>query len=331
MGLAMKLTDSEIEALAIEPKSYKRADGRGLYILVAPTGSKHWRMNYRFDGRQKTLAFGSWPVVTLEEAREKCIKAKRLLKQDIDPGGVRKTIRPGRKRSAPDSFNTIADEFLHKRKLDGLAETTLGKKAWLLDLARERLGPMLITEIKPADVLTVLRSVEARGTYETAKRLRTTIGEVFRYAVATLRAETDPTPVLRGALISPKTRHMPAIIEEDEFGRLVRAIWRYEGRGGTATALKLMALLFPRPGELRHARWSEFDFNKAVWTIPAERMKMRREHRKPLPPAVLHLLIDLRGTNGPEDYVFPATTNPERPMSENTMNGALERLGVIFQ
>jgi len=327
MGLAMKLTDSEIEALTIAPKAYKRADGRGLYVLVAPTGSKHWRMNYRFDGRQKTLAFGSWPVVTLEEAREKCIKAKRLLKQDIDPGGVRKTIRPGRKKSAPDSFNTIADEFLHKRKLDGLAETTLGKKAWLLDLAREQLGPMLITDIKPADVLTVLRSVEARGTYETAKRLRTTIGEVFRYAVATLRAETDPTPVLRGALISPKTRHMPAIIEEDEFGRLVRAIWRYEGRGGTATALKLMALLFPRPGELRHARWSEFDFNKAVWTIPAERMKMRREHRKPLPPAVLHLLIDLRGTNGPEDYVFPATTNPERPMSENTMNGALERLG----
>ena len=323
----MKLTDSEIEALEIAPKAYKRADGRGLYLLVVPAGSKHWRMNYRFDGRQKTLAFGSWPVVTLEEAREKCIKAKRLLKQDIDPGGVRKTIRPGRKKSAPDSFNVIADEFLHKRRLDGLAETTLSKKAWLLDLAREQLGPMLITDIKPADVLTVLRAVEARGTCETAKRLRTTIGEVFRYAVATLRAEQDPTPVLRGALIAPKTRHMPAIIEEDEFGRLVRAIWHYEGRGGTATALKLMALLFPRPGELRHARWSEFDFNRAVWTIPAERMKMRREHRKPLPPAVLHFLIDLRGTNRPEAYVFPATTNPERPMSENTMNGALERLG----
>jgi integrase len=197
----------------------------------------------------------------------------------------------------------------------------------LQELAREDLGARQITEIKPADVQAELRSVEGRGNYETAKRLRTTIGEVFRYAVATLRAESDPTPVLRGALISPKVRHMPAITDEDEFGRLVRAIWRYEGRGGTAKALKLMALLFPRPGELRHARWSEFDFNKAVWTIPAERMKMRREHRKPLPPAALHLLIDLRGTSGPEDYVFPAMTNPERPMSENTMNGALERLG----
>jgi integrase len=323
----MKLTDTDIDALLPEARSYKRADGRGLYILVVPTGSKLWRMNYRLEGKQKTLSFGAWPIVTLEEAREKCLKAKRLLKQDIDPGGVRKSIRPGRRKADPESFNAIADEFLRKRRLDGLAETTLSKKAWLLDLARDDLGPRLITEIKPADVLAVLRSVEGRGNYETAKRLRTTIGEVFRYAVATLRAESDPTPVLRGALISPKVRHMPAITDEDEFGRLVRAIWRYEGRGGTAKALKLMALLFPRPGELRHARWSEFDFNKAVWTIPTERMKMRREHRKPLPPAALHLLIDLRGTSGPEDYVFPAMTNPERPMSENTMNGALERLG----
>jgi integrase len=323
----MKLTDTDIDALLPEARSYKRADGRGLYILVVPTGSKLWRMNYRFEGKQKTLSFGAWPIVTLEEAREKCLKAKRLLKQDIDPGGVRKSIRPRRSKADPESFNAIADEFLRKRRLDGLAETTLSKKAWLLDLAREDLGPRLITEIKPADVLAVLRSVEGRGNYETAKRLRTTIGEVFRYAVATLRAESDPTPVLRGALISPKVRHMPAITDEDEFGRLVRAIWRYEGRGGTAKALRLMALLFPRPGELRHARWSEFDFNKAVWTIPAERMKMRREHRKPLPPAALHLLIDLRGTSGPDDFVFPAMTNPERPMSENTMNGALERLG----
>lgn len=323
----MKLTDTDIDALLPEARSYKRADGRGLYILVVPTGSKLWRMNYRFEGKQKTLSFGAWPIVTLEEAREKCLKAKRLLKQDIDPGGVRKSIRPRRSKADPESFNAIADEFLRKRRLDGLAETTLSKKAWLLDLAREDLGPRLITEIKPADVLAVLRTVEGRGNYETAKRLRTTIGEVFRYAVATLRAETDPTPVLRGALISPKVRHMPAITDEDEFGRLVRAIWRYEGRGGTAKALRLMALLFPRPGELRHARWSEFDFNKAVWTIPAERMKMRREHRKPLPPAALHLLIDLRGTSGPDDFVFPAMTNPGRPMSENTMNGALERLG----
>lgn len=324
---AMKLTEADIEALLPEKRAYKRADGRGLYILVAPSGSKLWRMNYRFSGKQKTLAFGTWPVVTLEEARNKCLMAKRLLKQEIDPAGVRKSGRPVLRKSSPDSFDAIADEFLNKRRLDGLADTTLAKKAWLLDFARDELGSMAITAIKPADVLSVLRSVEERGTYETAKRLRTTIGEVFRYAVATLRAETDPTPVLKGALISPKVRHMPAVTDEPEFGRLVRAIWQYQGRGSTAQALRLMALLFPRPGELRHARWSEFDFNRAVWTIPAERTKMRREHTKPLSAAVLHLLLDLRDKNAADDYVLPAMTSRKRPISENTMNLALGRIG----
>lgn len=323
----MPLTDSEIEGFEPREQSYKRSDGHALYIFIRPNGSKLWRMNYHFEGKQKTLSFGSYPVVTIEEARDLRTKAKRLLRQDVDPGAVQKACKARRRGRAPDTFDVIADEFLEKRRLEGLAETTLSKKAWLLDFARTELGIMPITDIRPRDVLAVLRVVESKGNYETAKRLRTTIGEVFRYAVATLRAETDPTPVLRGALISPKVRHMPAITEEDEFGRLVRAIWRYEGRGGTANALKLMALLFPRPGELRHARWSEIDFNKAVWTIPAERMKMRREHRKPLPPAALHILLDLRGTNGPGDYLLPAVTDHERPMSENTMNSALERLG----
>jgi integrase len=284
-------------------------------------------MNYRFDGRQKTLSFGAYPVVTLEEARDKCLKAKRLLKQEIDPGGVRKPARLGRKKEDPESFDAIADEFLRKRRIEGIAGTTYAKKSWLLGLAREDLGPMPISGIKPADVLAVLRTIEARGTYETAKRLRTTIGEVFRYAVATLRAENDPTPVLRGALVSPKVRHMPAITDEHGFGRLIRAIWGYEGRGNTAAALKLMALLFPRPGELRKAIWAEFDFVTATWTIPAGRMKMRREHKKPLPPAAISILARLPGKEDPASLVFPAITDPSRPMSENTMNGALGRLG----
>ncbi|MFH2073991.1 MAG: integrase arm-type DNA-binding domain-containing protein [Pseudomonadota bacterium] len=323
----MPLTDSEIEGFEPREQSYKRSDGHALYIFIRPNGSKLWRMNYHFEGKQKTLSFGSYPVVTIEEARDLRTKAKRLLRQDVDPGAVQKACKARRRGRAPDTFDVIADEFLEKRRLEGLAETTLSKKSWLLDFARTELGIMPITDIRPRDVLAVLRVVESKGNYETAKRLRTTIGEVFRYAVATLRAETDPTPVLRGALISPKVRHMPAITDEEEFGRLVRAIWRYEGRGGTANALKLMALLFPRPGELRHARWSEIDFNKAVWIIPAERMKMRREHRKPLTSAALHILLDLRGTNRPGDYLLPAVTDPERPMSENTMNSALERLG----
>ncbi len=323
----MPLTDSEIESFEPLERSYKRSDGHALYIFVTPHGSKLWRMSYRFEGKQKTLSFGPYPVVTLQEARDLRTKAKRLLRQEIDPGGVQKTRKSRRRGRAPTTFDVIADEFLEKRRLEGLAETTLTKKAWLLDFAREELGIMPISDVRPRDVLAVLRAVESKGNYETAKRLRTTIGEVFRFAVATLRAETDPTPVLRGALISPKVRHMPAIIEAPKFARLIRAIWRYEGRGKSASALKLMALLFPRPGELRKATWSEIDFKTSTWTIPAARMKMRREHKKPLPPAALHILLDLRSTNNPRDLVFPATTNPQRPMSENTMNFALQRLG----
>lgn len=323
----MPLTDSEIESFEPLERSYKRSDGHALYIFVTPNGSKLWRMSYRFEGKQKTLSFGPYPVVTLQEARDLRTKAKRLLRQEIDPGGVQKTRKSRRRGRAPTTFDVIADEFLEKRRLEGLAETTLTKKAWLLDFARKELGIMPISDVRPRDVLAVLRAVESKGNYETAKRLRTTIGEVFRFAVATLRAETDPTPVLRGALISPKVRHMPAIIEAPKFARLIRAIWRYEGRGKSASALKLMALLFPRPGELRKATWSEIDFKTSTWTIPAARMKMRREHKKPLPPAALHILLNLRSTNDPRDLVFPATTNPQRPMSENTMNLALQRLG----
>ena len=323
----MPLTDSEIEGFEPRARSYKRSDGHALYIFIRPNGSKLWRMNYRFEGKQKTLSFGAWPIVTLQEARALRNNAKRLLRQDIDPGAVQRSRKARRRGRAPTTFDVIADEFLEKRRLEGLAETTLSKKAWLLEFARQELGVIPITDIRPRDVLVVLRAVEAKGNYETAKRLRTTIGEVFRFAVATLRAETDPTPVLRGALISPKVRHMPAIVDAPKFARLVRAIWAYEGRGRTASALKLMALLFPRPGELRKATWSEIDLNRATWTIPAERMKMRREHKKPLPPAALEILMDLGGRNDPADFVFPATTSPVRPMSENTMNLALQRLG----
>lgn len=323
----MPLIDSEIEGFEPQVRSYKRSDGKALYIFVTPSGSKLWRMSYRFEGKQKTLSFGPYPVVTIEEARALRTKAKRLLRQDIDPGAVQKARVSRRRGRGPSTFDVIADEFLDKRARDGLAETTLSKKSWLLDFAREGFGSKPITGITPHEVLSVLRLVEAKGNYETAKRLRTAIGEVFRFAVATLRADTDPTPVLRGALVSPKVRHMPAIVEAPKFGRLVRAIWGYEGRGRTASALKLMALLFPRPDELRKAAWSEIDFNTSTWTIPAERMKMRREHRKPLPPAALHILLDLRSTGDPSGLVFPATTNSSRPISENTMNLALHRLG----
>lgn len=195
----MPLADSEIDGFEPQQKSNKRADGGGLHVFVVPTGSKLWRVNYRFQGKQKTLSVGAWPVVTLEKARALRTNAKRLLRQDIDPGAVQQSRKARRRGRAPTTFSVIAEEFLEKRRLEGLAETTLSKKAWLLNFAREEIGVMSIKDMTPRDVLAVLRVVESKGNYETAKRLRTTIGEVFRYAVATLRAETVPTPVLRGA------------------------------------------------------------------------------------------------------------------------------------
>ncbi|MCI4643889.1 MAG: tyrosine-type recombinase/integrase [Hyphomonadaceae bacterium] len=322
----MPLTTDEIESLEPQTKPYKRADGRGLYIFVTPKGSKLWRMAYRYAGRQKTLSFGPYPIVTLEEAREQGIRAKRLLRRGIDPN-----VSEMRRTSHPVAFNTIADEFLRKREAEGIAATTLEKKTWLLGFARAELGHMPVTDIKPADILPVLRSVEARGTYETAKRLRTTIGEVFRYAVATLRAETDPTMVLRGALISPKVRHTPAITDAKRFGQLIRAIWSYESTFDTREALKLMALLFPRPGELRLATWGEFDLDRAIWKIPAERTKKRRPHQKPLSTKAVQVLKGLRERNQTTGLVLPSSLSPGRPISENTMNQALRRLDFSSQ
>ncbi|WP_300381175.1 integrase arm-type DNA-binding domain-containing protein [Henriciella sp.] len=323
-----RLREELIAGLAPRMKPYKCADGCGLYIYITPKGSRLWRMNYRFEHRQKTLSFGAWPIVTLEHARGLCLKAKRLLHKGLDPAvDARPGRKPPRRRALTGTFDTIADELLDKREREGLAGVTLHKKRWLLDFARPGLGHKQMRDIHAADILDVLKQVEARGTYETAKRLRTTVGEVFRYAIATLRADIDPTQALRGALTRPQVRHMPALTEEAGFARLVRAVWGYEGSARSVPALKLMILLFPRPGELRLARWEEFDFDRSAWEIPAERMKMRRPHRKPLSGTAVNILLDIRAGGCREGFVFPSMVAADRPISENTMNGALHRLG----
>ncbi|MFN7056432.1 tyrosine-type recombinase/integrase [Hyphomonas sp.] len=186
---------------------------------------------------------------------------------------------------------------------------------------------MPITEIKPVDILVPLRRQEARGNYETARRMRSSIGQVFRYAVATARADHDPTFALRDALITPKVQHMAALTKREDFARLLQVIWTYEaGSEITRSALKLMAMLYTRPGELRLAHWNEFDFEKRVWTLPEERMKMRRPHHKPLAEPVIAILKDLRSQTGSRVRVFPSLTGKDRSISENTMNQALRRM-----
>lgn len=325
----MALTDTRIRNLKPQNKAYKVADGGGLYVHVAVSGSKLWRMRYRFGGKEKLLSFGPYPEVTLARAREKRREAKTLLAEKIDPREHLKAEKAAIAAQTEHLFERIAAELVDKLRKEGKAAVTLKKKEWLLSMANADFGNMPITQVTPALILKTLRVVEAKGNYETAKRLRSTIGQVFRYAVATARADNDPTYALRGALIAPRVKHMPATTTWPEFAEIIRAIWSYEsGSPATCAALKLISLLYTRPGELRLALWDEFDLEAATWTIPAERMKMRREHVKPLPKMAIAILEDLNSRTGSNYRVFPSSIARDRPISENTLNQALRRMGI---
>lgn len=323
----MPLTDLKLRRLKPADRSRKVTDGYGLHVLVTPGGSKLWRFAYRYAGRQKTLAIGPYPDVTLEMARTARTDARRLLADGVDPAEHKRAERLRLKTGTGNTFGAVADEYLAKLKREGRAPATVSKTTWLLGLATPQLGTRPVAEITSAEALDVLRRVEKRGRLETARRLRSTIGSVFRYAIATARAENDPTVALRGALVAPKVRHRAAITDRKALGGLLRAIDGFDGQPTTRAALQLMALLFPRPGELRAAEWREFDFDEAIWRIPAERTKMRRELRVPLAPQAVAILRDLRATSANEALVFPSVRSARRSMSENTLNAALRRMG----
>jgi hypothetical protein len=263
----MSLTDIEIRKAKPAERLVKLSDGGGLQLWIAPDGAKRWRLAYRFGGSQKALAIGVYPAVGLKEAREAREEAKRLLAEGRDPSQAKKLAKAVRAAESANTFDAIADELLEKKRREAKAERTLGKLEWLLGLARPLIGARPIAEITAPEILNVLRAVEARGRHETAKRLRATIGEVFRYAVATGRAESDPTGALKGALTTPSVRHRGAIVEPKAFGALLRAIATYDGAPETRAALELLVLTFVRPGELRAAEWDEFDLDAAVWSI----------------------------------------------------------------
>ncbi|CAM5769075.1 Prophage integrase IntA [Labrys miyagiensis] len=322
----MSLTDTAVRNAKPGDKPRKLTDEDGLHLLIKPNGSKLWRLNYRFDGKQKTLALGAYPTRSLAEAREKRKEARRLLQDGTDPSVRRKLDRVEEAIVRGNTFRLIADEFLAKMEREKRAEATLEKTRWLLSLASD-LDQRPISEVTAAEILAVLRTVEKRGRLESARRLRSTIGAVFRYAIATARAEDDPTYALRGALTTPVVKHRAAVTDPKEFGALLRAVWGFEGQPTTCAALKLMAYLFPRPGELRMAEWSEFDLDAATWTVPASRMKMRRPHATHLPVQAVTILRELHNLTGRGKLVFPATTSVLRSISENTVNSALRRLG----
>ncbi|WP_422384856.1 tyrosine-type recombinase/integrase [Roseibium album] len=323
----MPLTDRQIRSFKTPEKPKKVSDGGGLHLLLTANGSRLWRFSYRFAGTQRTLALGAYPHVTLAIARQRRDVAKGQLAAGIDPSQQQKVEKAEAKAAHGNTFGAIADELLKKEAREGRAKTTLDKKQWVLSLARPALERRPIKDITASEILAVLRKVEAQGNYETARRLRATVGQVFRFAIATTRAENDPTFGLRGALTAPKVVHRAAITDWQRLSGLIRCIWGYEGAYETRAALKLMALLYPRPGELRLAEWFEFDLEKAIWTIPAPRTKMRREHRKPLSGAAVEILQGLHQLTGNRPLVFPSVSSPKRPISENTLNASLRRMG----
>jgi integrase len=319
------LTDIKLKSLKPKDKLYAVTDEKGLSIEVPPKGSKRWRFKYRFGGKQKRLSLGIYPEVSLSEAREKRDACRKQVAGGIDPSDLRKAEKL--ELAGHDSFEFVTREWHSKFKHN-----------WSYDHAKrtiERfeknvfpwLGRLNINDIKPPELLAVLRRIEDRGALDTAHRVHQQCGQVFRYGIATGKAERDTAADLKGALPPAKVKHHASITEPVKIGELMRAINGYSGSFVTACALKLAPLVFVRPGELRNAEWSEFDLDAAEWRIPAEKMKMRTLHIVPLSKQAIAILNDLNALTGRDKYLFPSTRTKERPMSDNTINGALRRLG----
>jgi integrase len=323
----MAFKDTEIRALRPATSAYKRADGKGLYVEVFPNGSKLWRLKFRLAGKEKRLALGAYPEITLAEARRQCDIARAKIGQGIDPSLERKREKAAARFSAENSFERVAEEYIAKMGNEGRAEATVTKASWFLSLLKPAIGSMPVSDVDPQMLLAALKKLESKGNYETAKKTRSFASRVSRYAVATGRATADPAALLNGALISPKAKHYAAILEPRKLGELLRAIDDFTGSPITRFALQIAPHVFVRPGELRHAEWSELDLKEATWSIPAGKMKARRAHAVPLSLQVVELFKALHELTGTDGYVFPAMHTSSRPMSENTVNAAFRRMG----
>jgi integrase len=280
-----------------------------------------------FGGKRGTLAFGVYPIVSLAEARDQRDAAKKQIATGIDPALDRKLKKLATIAAAGNNFKAVADEWVEKLIRENRADATVKKTRWLLRFANKAFSNRPISQITAPELLAVLRLIEQRGRYESAQRLRSTCGQIFRYAIATGRAERDPTSDLRGALTIQTVQHRAAITDPKGVGALLRAIDDYDGQQTTKAALQLAPLVFVRPGELRQAEWAEINLDEAEWRIPAHKTKMRKVHRVPLSRQAIDILLDLQVLTGTGRFLFPSLRSRQRPMSENTLNGALRRLG----
>ncbi len=298
-----------------------------MYLLITPAGGKCWRLKYRFQGKEKVLAIGTYPEISLAEARESREVARKQLAHAVDPGEAKKAAKAAKVGEPTNSFEAIAREW-HERFSPSLSPGHAKAKLQRLEAdVFPTLGARTVDDIKAPDLLRVLRRIEARGALEMAHRVRTLCGEVFRYAIVTGRADRDLSSDLKGALPPAKPKHFAAITDPKEVGPLLRAIDGYKGSSVVKWALQLSPLVFLRPGELREAEWSEFNFDAEEWTIPAERMKMRQPHLVPLASQALAILKDAQALTGRGKYVFPNHRSKSRPMSDNAVLAALRRMG----
>jgi integrase len=309
------LTDVQARNAKPAEKPYKLSDAQGLYLFIRTTGSKPWRFDYTFNARRKTLTIGTYPYTSLQGARRSVDDAKRSLSKDIDPA-----LKP-----AAAGFKDVAEEWLRTLAKEGDDPKTMEKKRWLLSYAYPYIGSRNISGITAPELLQLLRRLEAPGKYESAKRLRSVLSRIFRYAIATSRAERDPAADLLGALTAPNVTHRAAFTKPRDIKSLLVAIGDYQGSLTTKFALQFLALTFVRPGELRKAEWTEIQGDE--WRIPAHKMKMKDPHIVPLSRQALAILEQNKPLNGDALYIFPSLLASDRSMSENTLNTALRRLG----
>ena len=321
----MNLTVSMARKAQAREKDYKLAAGKGLFLLIKKNGRKYWRLKYRVAGKEKLLALGVFPEVTLAEAEIKRDEARKLIREGVDPSQARKDRKIAQKGATANSFEAIARDWMKKR----------GKKSESGDKRLDRimekdllpaLGRLPISEITPPQLLAALRRIEDRGALNTAHKAKQYAGQVFRYAIASGQANRDPSTDLKGALATPKSKHFAAIVEPKEVGRLLVAIDNYQGTPTVLAALKLSALLFCRQGELRHLEWSEINWDESRIELPAAKMKINEPHIIPLSRQALEVLEELKAAQRGK-YVFPSARGASRPLSENAARTALRTMG----
>ena len=319
------LTDTKI--LKAKPAKKQRSlfDGGGLFLLIVPTGAKLWRFKYQLNGKSKMLSMGRYPEISLRDARQRREAAREQLAHGIDPAAARKAQKESEGRK--DTFEAIAREWMTEINKNHKTRTREIILARLENDVFPYIGKTPIADIKAPDMLKVLRRIETRGIIESTHRTRSICGRIFRYAISTGRADRDVTADLRGAIQPVKTIHRAAITEPRKVGELLRAIDGYQGSFIVQCALKLAPLVFVRPGELRHAEWSEIDFENSMWNIPAGKMKMNNPHLVPLSKQAIEILLDIKKLTGRGRYVFPSGRSSNRAMSDNAILAALRRMG----